>query len=65
MMPTNIPELLQQQGCLARIPQPVLQQCLEPVMQSLQEMDAMALLHLEASPNGPFIRQGYVGLVNE
>jgi hypothetical protein len=62
-MPTSIIELLQYQGGLVNIPQAVLQQCIEPVMQALADLDAMALLHLEeCSPDesGPRISDGYV-----
>ncbi|GKY93594.1 hypothetical protein MPSEU_000326800 [Mayamaea pseudoterrestris] len=58
-MPTSIPELLQHQGGLEGIPQPILKHCLEPVMQALAEMDAMALLHLkEVSHGGPCVGNG-------
>lgn len=56
--PRTIPELLRHQGGLVSIPQPVLAQCLDPVMRALQELDAMALLNLQTSDHGPCVANG-------
>ena len=47
---------------LASMDQTVLRECLEPVMQSLRQLDAAALLHLHQVENGARLCDGYVRL---
>jgi hypothetical protein len=60
----SLPDLLFHEGGLAGVPEALLEQCLEPVLQALTDLDGETLLDLKRRQdnhhNGPRLREGYV-----
>ena len=55
----NIPSMVLEQGArLATMDQAFLAQCLQPVLDSLKDLDAEALLSLERAPDGARLCDG-------